>query len=205
MALFALFSALTYISSASAAPIGLKLETVLENIGNPDLTNDEHAYLAAELAEFNKSPYVMVADNSDRIHLKYFCVGGKASVVLIGVQGLKCLDTAGNTYNIGFGDARTTAVTGFVADGYVGFNAGVSLLAGVAIYSCDVGQCEIEGGYRSESAGKGVSVNGAYGLFGGLVAYYAKGNSNLSIAMYQAGLAIEISYSRAFVSRSGGD
>lgn len=167
-------------------------------------TEKEQTELISELSAFNKDPYVRVAANgSDRMYAKAFCLGGKAALVVFGFQGFKCLDTNKKLITITMNDERWgwTAVTGLVVDGYIGLNAGLSLLAGVAILSGPYGEFRWSGefGRRSSNDIEGGTLNGAFGLVGGYAAYFEKENLSLTIVAYQAGLAIELSASKVQV------
>lgn len=190
----------------------LPLETFLWKIGNPALSEQDLEIVKIQLAKFNKNPHMQMAGEVQRVHMKYMCVGGKASLVILGLQGFKCVNTAGNVIVITHDpkdNSRTSPFTGLQISDYVGLNAGLSLMAGIAVYSCDLGNCAIEGDYEysrfdseenARTHGRGGTINGAFGLYGGYVGFYKKDQNSLALLMYQAGLAAEISYSAVQVT-----
>lgn len=187
----------------------LSLETVLWKLGNPPLNEQELARIEKGLAKFNKNPHALVADNSSqpKLSFSYFCVGGKAALVAIGVEGFKCINTSGNTISITNMDRAP--FVGLLTDSYVGLNAGISVMTGVAHYSCVQGSCDIGGAYdpdrdyyyrRQGQSGKGGTLSGAFGLYGAHVGYYVKDENHLALVMYQAGLSVEAAFSKIYVA-----
>lgn len=192
--------AVSFAAKAESTP-AVQLSSLITEQQLQALTGEERAELQKNLAEFNKSPYVLYADSSNSnnmISIKAFCLGGKVALGLFGIQGLRCVTTNKKIVTI-FMSGDRSPVTGFVAKGYVGMNVGLSGLAGMAIISCPVGSCSdfnLRGYYSSNSVIDGGTINGAYGWVGALVGYYSRGESTLQLYAYQAGLAAEVAASQ---------
>lgn len=127
----------------------------------------------------------------------YICVGGKFAIVILGFQGLKCTSTSGETIAVGFNgdDGYRLAHTGLIAEDYVGINVGVALNLGVLVIEHPVGS-SVRGTYQPDSGSiGGGTLNGSYLLWGAMVGYYAKGDSQVGIFTWQPGFAAEVSAS----------
>mgnify|MGYP003393644281 CR=1 FL=1 len=186
----------------------LKFEDVLALMGNIELSEAEVRELQLSLEKFNRAPEARVADNSNAIYSHYFCIGGKGAIVFIGIQGWKCIDIRGNTIIVGMAkNSYRNLESGLYADGYFGFNLGVSIMTGVLIHRCADGKsCDVKGSYygrynydyKSEQ-GTGGTINGAIGPYGGFIGYYYRPGNHVALMMYQAGLAAEAAYSNLII------
>lgn len=170
------------------------------------LSDIEKAELTSELNEFNNDPYVRVAAaDTDRVYGKAFCIGGKSALVVAGIQGFKCITTTKQVVNITMSNGHyAEALSGFMAESYVGLNVGLSVLAGVAILSAPAHSFRWTGEFRRGSYSDktdvdGGTINGAFGLYGGYAGYFERGAASLTILAYQAGLAVEVSASKVQV------
>lgn len=177
----------------------LTVEDILPHMGAADLSPDEFALLEQSLREFNGSSlHVSLHREHSSSHRRYFCVGAKGAIVVLGLQGLKCINSSNEMIFIG-------SKSGIIDPNSFGLDIGLSLLVGFADLYCDPVQCE--GEYNRVSIPEegdilsGGTINGAYGFMGASIGYYESAQRSVALGLYQAGFAFEINRSGILIVR----
>lgn len=209
LAIFAILASTTAAFAGPTVKPGLKPQTPIEHFSNlaeeslgRPLSEDEANMIKVRFSEaqeafFNQSNLIKVGlDNEDKSSEVYMCLGGKAALVAIALEGFKCISlSTSKIVTVTFSSERLMPeVTGLIPKGYFGITAGVALNLGVMVLrqpsDAKADSNPLGGRYSYTERGiKGGKIDAAY--FGGLlVGYYEKDNTSATIIALQAGFSL---------------
>lgn len=144
--------------------------------------------------------YNMVAstDEPATIYNLYICTGAMGAGLVDGFQGFKCVSFRDGEYvTVTYSEGARAGMIG--AEDYVGFNAGVGAFAGFMLHTCKATNCETAGLYGSEQI-KGVTLNGAWSLLGGLAGIYTNETNSVYLLGWQGGANAGLASSPIYIN-----
>jgi hypothetical protein len=160
-----------------------------------------------ELSRFNENPYTVVADHDRTVRITAFCVGTQITSIMNGVKVLKCIPVGSKKpFTIYFAIqghydcSQLFSLIGLSDSNFLGLSIGVAGILGFAYISCPNGNCYFSS--PTTHPYDGISLSAAFFQYGGGLAYYMHGSRSVLLALYQAGLALDLTASKICIKEN---